>query len=340
MTFSKALDRLPSRAFEAQKPSIDLKILKRSHPDNELLRSHFGATKAVSLAHKGEGLPWSKGSALSRPGKLGTRRSIVGPGGAGPGALPNASNLPSSGDAILLGYLAPNRPGIAQLAGEILLNSDSEADEEAEKGKKTDEQYTAETEARGAERERNRARMEELMRQTLELKAKIKKEEDMKRRELQKKKEEEKKKREEEDERRRVETPIHPNSFNNPNSGWEGASNKGWPSNEAENPVLQAAGTRLEEDQFDGQSGVPPNGRDPGPKRKVSKPKGPIDVERQCGVTLPNGAQCARSLTCNSHSMGAKRAVPGRSLPYDILLHAYQKKNQVRGRSEFIFPFF
>src|SRR5271170_2242768 len=83
---------------------------------------------------------------------------------------------------------------------------DEKADEEAEKGKKTDEQYTAETEARGAERERNRARMEELMRQTSELKAKIKKEEDRKRRELQKKKEEEeKKKREEEDERRRVE---------------------------------------------------------------------------------------------------------------------------------------
>ena len=80
------------------------------------------------------------------------------------------------------------------------------ADEEAEKGKRTDEQYTAETEARGVERERNRARMEELTRQTLELKAKIKKEEDRKRRELQKKKKEkEKKKREEEDEKRRVE---------------------------------------------------------------------------------------------------------------------------------------
>lgn len=63
---------------------------------------------------------------------------------------------------------------------------------------------------------------------------------------------------------------------------------------------------------------------------KVPKPKGPVDVERQCGVTLPNGGQCARSLTCKSHSMGAKRAVPGRSLPYDILLSQYQKKNQAR----------
>ncbi|KAK2762561.1 hypothetical protein FQN54_000734 [Arachnomyces sp. PD_36] len=66
------------------------------------------------------------------------------------------------------------------------------------------------------------------------------------------------------------------------------------------------------------------------PKPKVPKPKGPVDVEKQCGVNLPNGGQCARSLTCKSHSMGAKRAVPGRSLPYDMLLQAYQKKNQAR----------
>jgi len=61
-----------------------------------------------------------------------------------------------------------------------------------------------------------------------------------------------------------------------------------------------------------------------------AKPKGPVDVEKQCGVKLPNGAMCARSLTCKSHSMGAKRAVPGRSLPYDMLLQQYQKKNQAK----------
>lgn len=69
------------------------------------------------------------------------------------------------------------------------------------------------------------------------------------------------------------------------------------------------------------------------PKPKIVKPKGPVDVEKQCGVTLPNGAQCARSLTCKSHSMGAKRSVPGRSLPYDMLLQQYQKKNQARQQS-------
>ncbi|EWC47042.1 hypothetical protein DRE_03804 [Drechslerella stenobrocha 248] len=74
-----------------------------------------------------------------------------------------------------------------------------------------------------------------------------------------------------------------------------------------------------------------------GPKTKKTKkekpapkPKGPVDVERQCGVLLPNGQLCARSLTCKSHSMGAKRAVQGRPAPYDTLLAAYQKKNQAK----------
>ncbi|KAF3906161.1 hypothetical protein ABW20_dc0100657 [Dactylellina cionopaga] len=74
-----------------------------------------------------------------------------------------------------------------------------------------------------------------------------------------------------------------------------------------------------------------------GPKTKKTKkekpapkPKGPVDVERQCGVPLPNGQLCARSLTCKSHSMGAKRAVQGRPAPYDTLLIAYQKKNQAK----------
>ena len=61
---------------------------------------------------------------------------------------------------------------------------------------------------------------------------------------------------------------------------------------------------------------------------------GPVDVEKQCGVLLPNGQPCARSLTCKSHSMGAKRAVAGRSLPYDMLLAAYQKKNQAKQQSK------
>ncbi|OWP01153.1 hypothetical protein B2J93_1061 [Marssonina coronariae] len=65
------------------------------------------------------------------------------------------------------------------------------------------------------------------------------------------------------------------------------------------------------------------------PKPKAPKQRGPVDVERQCGV-IKDGVPCARSLTCKSHSMGAKRGVPGRSLPYDMLLAAYQKKNQAK----------
>ncbi|MCJ1453015.1 hypothetical protein MMC28_003360 [Mycoblastus sanguinarius] len=70
--------------------------------------------------------------------------------------------------------------------------------------------------------------------------------------------------------------------------------------------------------------------KDEPPKPKVAKPKGPVSVESQCGVLLPNGGMCARSLTCKSHSMGAKRSVPGRSLPYDQLLAQYQKRNQAK----------
>jgi SAGA-associated factor 73 len=65
-------------------------------------------------------------------------------------------------------------------------------------------------------------------------------------------------------------------------------------------------------------------------KAKAPKAKPPVDVEKQCGVELPQGGQCARSLTCKSHSMGAKRAVPGRSGPYDKLLMEYQRKNQAK----------
>lgn len=74
--------------------------------------------------------------------------------------------------------------------------------------------------------------------------------------------------------------------------------------------------------------------KDEPPKPKMPKPKGPVDVEKQCGVLLPNSGYCARSLTCKSHSMGAKRAVPGRSMPYDFLLAQYQKKNQAKQQSK------
>ena len=69
--------------------------------------------------------------------------------------------------------------------------------------------------------------------------------------------------------------------------------------------------------------------REPLPKEKpkIAKIKPPVDVERQCGVIMPSGQQCRRNLACSTHSVGAKRAVPGRSLPYDQLLHASRAKH-------------
>ena len=55
------------------------------------------------------------------------------------------------------------------------------------------------------------------------------------------------------------------------------------------------------------------------------KQRGPINLDRQCGVINNKGLPCSRSLTCKSHSMGAKRHVPGRSQPYDTLLFEWQK---------------
>lgn len=55
-----------------------------------------------------------------------------------------------------------------------------------------------------------------------------------------------------------------------------------------------------------------------------------IDFNKQCGVELPEGGYCARSLTCKSHSMGAKRSVVGRTQPFDSLLADYHKQHQTK----------
>ncbi|KAF9166246.1 hypothetical protein DFQ26_008387 [Actinomortierella ambigua] len=80
----------------------------------------------------------------------------------------------------------------------------------------------------------------------------------------------------------------------------------------------------------------PPDKKPSEKKQKTAKPvkakatgrvKGPLDLDKQCGViAIPGGNPCTRSLTCKSHSMSAKRAVQGRSQPYDVLLGFYHKK--------------
>ncbi|KAJ6189061.1 Thiolase-like subgroup [Penicillium mononematosum] len=111
----------------------------------------------------------------------------------------------------------------------------------------------------------------------------------------------------------------------NPNMGQKSAKKSATKGTEDGN----RKGKKRKADEDDGKESKKKKKKDE-PKQKTAKPKGPVDVEKQCGVTLPNGAQCARSLTCKSHSMGAKRSVPGRTLPYDMLLQQYQKKNQAR----------
>ena len=65
----------------------------------------------------------------------------------------------------------------------------------------------------------------------------------------------------------------------------------------------------------------------PTPKVTKGRMKGPVDYDRQCGVINDKGLPCSRSLTCKSHSMGAKRSVEGRSRRYDDLLIEWQRAN-------------
>jgi SAGA-associated factor 73 len=53
-----------------------------------------------------------------------------------------------------------------------------------------------------------------------------------------------------------------------------------------------------------------------------------VDVDRQCGVINDKGLPCSRALTCKSHAMGAKRAVEGRSKPYDELLLEWNRAHK------------
>ncbi|KAJ3055909.1 Dcp1p-Dcp2p decapping enzyme complex alpha subunit [Rhizophlyctis rosea] len=54
------------------------------------------------------------------------------------------------------------------------------------------------------------------------------------------------------------------------------------------------------------------------------KAKAPFDLDKNCGVPLDNGHPCTRSITCKIHPVSAKRAVPGRTMQYDMLVGEYQ----------------
>ncbi|GAA6017191.1 hypothetical protein JCM11491_001847 [Sporobolomyces phaffii] len=59
------------------------------------------------------------------------------------------------------------------------------------------------------------------------------------------------------------------------------------------------------------------------------KNKRTVDPDRQCGVINERGLPCQRSLTCKTHNMTAKRAVPHRSQPFDSLLLEWQKASRL-----------
>ncbi|ORE06991.1 SCA7-domain-containing protein, partial [Rhizopus microsporus var. microsporus] len=53
----------------------------------------------------------------------------------------------------------------------------------------------------------------------------------------------------------------------------------------------------------------------------------PLNLDRQCGVLIPpTNEPCTRAITCKIHSVGAKRAVAGRSQSFNDLIAVYQKK--------------
>lgn len=64
-------------------------------------------------------------------------------------------------------------------------------------------------------------------------------------------------------------------------------------------------------------------------KKPNKKKKGPIDLDKQCGVMTENGTICTRSLTCKIHSVSAKRAVQGRSQDYDTLYRATSRLKEM-----------
>ncbi|OWZ38283.1 SAGA-associated factor 73 [Cryptococcus neoformans] len=62
-------------------------------------------------------------------------------------------------------------------------------------------------------------------------------------------------------------------------------------------------------------------------ERKRQRANNPINYDRQCGVINDKGHPCARSLTCKTHTVGAKRAVQGRTRPYDELYLDWQREH-------------
>ncbi|KAK3312877.1 SCA7, zinc-binding domain-containing protein [Apodospora peruviana] len=71
------------------------------------------------------------------------------------------------------------------------------------------------------------------------------------------------------------------------------------------------------------------------PKKETEKYLEPIDVEIHCAVPLRQSRKpCRRSLLCKSHSFGAKRAVAGRSAPFDQLWKQMREQQSAPAASQ------
>jgi hypothetical protein len=71
--------------------------------------------------------------------------------------------------------------------------------------------------------------------------------------------------------------------------------------------------------------------RDPNaPKKPKMSKTNPLNLNLQCAVPIEGGS-CSRSLTCKTHSLTAKRAVQGRTAPFDQLLQEWNTKHNPDG---------
>ncbi|GAA5825707.1 hypothetical protein JCM5353_005241 [Sporobolomyces roseus] len=68
----------------------------------------------------------------------------------------------------------------------------------------------------------------------------------------------------------------------------------------------------------------------------AKKNKRVVDPDRQCCVINERGLPCQRSLTCKTHNMSSKRAVPHRSVSFDILLLEWQKASRLGKERELL----
>jgi SAGA-associated factor 73 len=91
--------------------------------------------------------------------------------------------------------------------------------------------------------------------------------------------------------------------------------------------IAKTGKKRKAEDEVEDPSNSKKSKKGVTPKITKGRLKGPVDLDKQCGVINDKNLPCSRSLTCKSHSMGAKRAVTGRSQRYDDLLLAWNREH-------------